>query len=188
MKKLKHRREKASKQRQEFTLIELLVVISIIATLVALLFPAMAGAQKMVKKVKAKTLMNGIVIAVKQYKTTYGLMPSWPGFQDTDDVKLDDNEYDVLVQILAKRNIGSSTDSDLANRRNIQLLDPPSSFESKGYLDPWDNRFVVLMDRDYDKKITIGTDPVINKQVAVYSFGPDGEDDDGGGDDIASWK
>jgi prepilin-type N-terminal cleavage/methylation domain-containing protein len=62
---------------RHFTLIELLVVIGIIALLMALLFPAIGAVRVAAMKVGAKTMANGLVVAIKQYRVTYGLMPGW---------------------------------------------------------------------------------------------------------------
>ena len=205
--------------KREFTLIELLIVIAIIALLVALLFPALAGARNAAKKVQAKAMANNIIIAVKQYKTTYGLMPGWDvdgdGNKDgvdlmgTTDVEWDDvldnstndaKKYDILLQILTKVDMDATASdapdsSDLANRRKIHFINVPTHYEEKGYLDPWGHRFAVLMDRNFNQKIekskTGGDIADMNKMVAVYSFGPDGIDDDGDSgdhDDIVTWE
>ena len=70
-----------------FTLIELLVVITIIAILMALLFPAFKGVQDQAKRTQAKNDMTQIVTAVNAYYTEYGKMP-------VDDTK---QGFDTLV-------------------------------------------------------------------------------------------
>ncbi len=61
--------------RGAFTLIELLVVITIIAILMALLFPAFKGVQDQAKRTQAKNDMAQVVTAVNAYYTEYGKMP-----------------------------------------------------------------------------------------------------------------
>ena len=208
--------ESSTSRRHRFTLIELLVVIAIIALLVAMLLPAVGGVRDMAKKTKARNQIQALVLAVKQFKTTYGLMPGWDneGTEDligTVDTELSEDQYDILVQILSKLDYTDAPNvankSDLTNERNIVFLGVPNDFASKGYVDPWGNRFVVLMDRNYDRKIDEtypGGNPEVaidlngdgdttdiwHKQVAVYSFGPDGKDGttEQKSDNLYSWK
>lgn len=58
-----------------FTLIELLTVISIIAILMALLFPAISLVKEQANKAKARSDVSGIATAVKQYNLDYGKYP-----------------------------------------------------------------------------------------------------------------
>ncbi len=58
-----------------FTLIELLVVITIIAILMALLFPAFKGVQDQAKRTQAKNDVTQIVTAVNAFYTEYGKYP-----------------------------------------------------------------------------------------------------------------
>ena len=64
-----------SKLQRAFTLIELLVVITVIAILMALLFPAFRGVQDQAKRTQAKNDVTQIVTAVNAYYTEYGKMP-----------------------------------------------------------------------------------------------------------------
>ena len=54
-----------------FTLVELLVVIGIISILAAMLLPALSGAKDSAKKAQAKTEMQNIAGAVRQYNAEY---------------------------------------------------------------------------------------------------------------------
>ena len=58
-----------------FTLIELLVVITVIAILMALLFPAFKGVQDQAKRTQAKNDLTQIVTAVNAFYTEYGKYP-----------------------------------------------------------------------------------------------------------------
>ncbi len=64
-----------SEARSGFTLIELLVVITVIAILMALLFPAFKGVQDQAKRTQAKNDVTQIVTAVNAFYTEYGQVP-----------------------------------------------------------------------------------------------------------------
>ncbi len=61
-----------------FTLIELITVIAIISILMALLFPAIAGAKESARRAKAQTVVKDIVNACKNYSNDYGKYPPIP--------------------------------------------------------------------------------------------------------------
>src|SRR6266478_5680202 len=66
---------KLSSRSRGFTLIELLTVIAIIAILMALLFPALAGAKNQARNAQAGNDVQATVTAVKSYFTEYGKFP-----------------------------------------------------------------------------------------------------------------
>lgn len=189
-------------KRKYFTIVELLIVISIIAILAGLLLPAIGKVKDKAKKVKAKSMANTLVIAVKSYESTYGLLPwggasdvTWPIATPWDSASADN--YDILLQILSKVDMtagsfsGSAaySKSSTGNIRNVKFLDAPADFVTKGYLDPWGNRFGIALDLSYDNTITLPvTNEVLNGTIFVWSFGPNGTNDWGAGDDVTSWK
>jgi hypothetical protein len=73
----------------------------------------------------------------------------------------------------------------------ITYLNVPSNYDKEGYLDPWGNKFVILLDTDYDGTVTTPS-PTKKKlfgKVFVYSYGKDCEDDGGSPEkDVVSWK
>lgn len=170
-----------------FTLIELLVVIGIIALLAALLLPAINGVRQQANRVRAKTRANNIVMAIKQYETTYGVLPVHAASNDK--TINTGSEYDDLIAILAYAN-GPHGDRTKGNFRKTPFLGVPKSYDEKGYVDPWGNNYFILMDANYDNEIT---DPFnsankLHGKVFVYSYGRNGKSDSGGGDDICSWQ
>jgi prepilin-type N-terminal cleavage/methylation domain-containing protein len=58
-----------------FTLIEMLIVITIIAILMALLFPAFKGVQNQAKRTSARNDVTQIVAAISAFYTEYGQYP-----------------------------------------------------------------------------------------------------------------
>lgn len=190
-------------KRKIFTIIELLIVIAIIGVLMALLFPTFHIVRKKAKMAKAQSQVNAIVMAIKNYETTYGLLP-WTAGADTewDDLTTgtaDANAYDILMQILTKVNqtagtgAAATSKANQGNLRSIKFLDVATNFATAGFLDPWDKRYAISMDLDYDGDATVGSS-TLNGTVFVYSFGSDGQDDEGassgiqGNDDVSSWS
>jgi len=176
-------------RRRTFTLIELLVVIAIIAVLMGLLFPAIGLVMGNAKNTRAKSEMNSIVMAVKNFESTYGLLP-WNSLANPPDdsssfakVGYETITYATLIGILTG-----------TNARKTVFLDPRA--DSANYKDPWNTDYEVLIDTNYDGEIrtpqalatrqkNIPTNTALKGSVFVYSYGPDKAA--AGNDDVVSW-
>ena len=155
-----------------FTLIELLVVISIIAILAGMVMPMVYSAKERAREAKTRVAAKELEIAFKSYLDTYKVWP--PEF-------VDGPLNGDIFRIMCGQNVNNS-----ANPQLIAFYE----FESTNTLvanDSWLNPYQVWFDRDYDNKITIGGLDAY-RCVVVWSPGKLGDDDSGGGDDVASWK
>jgi prepilin-type N-terminal cleavage/methylation domain-containing protein len=168
-------------KRNRFTLVELLIVISVIAILAGLLLPAIGKVKDKARKVQAKAGAHALVIAIKSYESTYGLLPWHSGDSavTTTSPAIDacwwnwstgnqKEYYDTLMQILTKTDISTSGGttwggrSGKGNTRSIKFMDAPNGFtdtlketdpKTGSYRDPWGNRYGIAMDLDYNNKI-----------------------------------
>jgi len=168
-------------KHKNFTLIELLVVIAIIGILAAMLMPAISHVRKQALKTQAKVEMQSIITAVKSYESTYGILP----FSGAETAMIS-SDYDIMMGVLTNVPSGS-------NSRSIRFLDVPNDYTTKGFVDPWDKDYKILIDTNYGGDVTdpdaSESDPLYGT-VFIYSEGPDKLDNDAvdGSDDVASWQ
>ena len=163
-----------------FTLIELLVVITIIGLLAAILIPSIAAAMKSAKKTRAMSQIRDLDGAIKRYYAEYEKMPVPPGINGQPDRLLTPAELAAVVEIL----INNSLDPTL-NPKQMAFLDlDPASYGvdtvvamqaairgGATYKDPWGTDYGILMDLNFDEKISDLGWGEIRAKVAVYSGG-----------------
>lgn len=169
-----------------FTLIELLVVITIIGLLAAIIIPSIRGALGAAKKAKAMSQVHDLDGAIKRYFAEYNRMPVPSGdMTGGADKMYTGQEQSELVLVLV------NADPAL-NPKQITFLElDPASFGVKTvdemlaalsggapYQDPWGNDYGILLDLNFDEKITgAGSYGDILAKVAVYSGGEHGNVD-----------
>ena len=185
-----------------FTLIELLVVIGIIAVLASLAFPVTQSVLQRAYKLKAQATVKDIQVAINSYVTEYNRLPQ----QGNAETPVMTDQSSNLVSVLMGED--SSAGQNSLNPRGIVFLNVNMAKNNRGglvdnggqlsLLDNWGNPYYVLMDGNYDNKVTNpdlqnqdqnvsqGAPPELRTRVAVFSLGPDGQQ--GTKDDIVSWR
>ena len=169
-------------KKKNFTLVELLTVIAVIAVLAGMIIPAVNGAIKKGELTKAKAEATTLANAIKQYESTYGVLPVPKG--KSDEKPLTDDQYTWLIKLLQGKSFSDSTNGDSKNynRRGMKFLDVVGNTEGV-YQDPWDQNYIVVLDVDYDGKIANSAAEVpvdasdLYFSVIVWSVGPDGKSD-----------
>lgn len=201
---------RSSKFRHAFTLIELLVVITIIAILMALLFPAFKGVQDQAKRTQAKNDLMQIVTAVNAYYTEYG---KYPLIYDAADITVDGlsgNTNDRLFN-------GLRGQDATVNPKSIVFISPPAVKDNTNprsgisgsdgqYYDPWGKPYIIRLDTTYDNLVApnpyilnAGFSANVNTGVIAWSFGKDQQSESVPGpapdkktgtndDDVISWQ
>jgi prepilin-type N-terminal cleavage/methylation domain-containing protein len=172
-----------SRSAEGFTLIELLTVITIIAILMAMLFPFINGARESAKKKKAEQDTRTIVHAVEQYNVEYGQYPkvnpaATPPTGAIPDDAVGDQQYagmtmDNAALFNTLRDIDRTPNGDHAQnpRRMVFLdgkpvakpekpregfLDVSSSAGTQGsFYDPWGVQYNVVLDSNSDNVIEV---------------------------------
>ena len=198
-----------SKLQRAFTLIELLVVITVIAILMALLFPAFRGVQDQAKRTQAKNDVTQIVTAVNAYYTEYG---KYPLAYDAADLTIDGLNSNTNEKLFN----GLRGQDAIVNPKNIVFISPPAAKDLANprsgiggngqYYDPWGKPYVIRMDTTYDNLVVpnpyllhAGFAANVNGGVIAWSFGKDNLSDSVPGpaadkntgtndDDVISWQ
>jgi prepilin-type N-terminal cleavage/methylation domain-containing protein len=191
------------RSRPGFTLVELLVVIAIIAVLAAMGFAGAQAAINRARKTKARKVCVTMDQAVMSFYDEYGFLPTNPDGDTTLDT---DSDEDNLLTILLGYEAESSK---MQNQKKIRFFEAGeakggktnpkdgirygSSNSVEGLYDPWGETYQVLLDGDYDETLDnpfssgSGSNILRGRRVATFSYGKNGKNDDGGGDDVKSW-
>jgi len=143
-----------------FTLIELLTVVAIIAILVGLLFPAILIAIKNAEKAQAKEDEKHIEIAVRNFFTEYGRLPSATVGPDTPTGTDNSSIINELIASNATLNPKRITFLELPNRKNARI--------NGSFCDPWGQPYSITLDTDYNNVVSN-----FNGICLVVSGGPD---------------
>ena len=158
---------------------------------IPLLFAAgfAAGNSAITKAQKITTLATATAIemAVNNYMTEYGTMPSEGSSDTTLTTSADNSLLEVLLGL-----------EDKLNTRSIKFLSVREGSEKKnglvydsngrsvvGLYDPWGGGYKVRLDLDSDEKLDVSGESLDNRRVAVWSDGPDRKA--GTKDDIKTW-
>lgn len=136
-------------------------------------------------------------------------------------IRIDDTLYDAMIAELSvpkNKQFDGVSIQQRTNKRKKVYLDPKNGFDptadyntaanlEKLWRDPWGNRYVVFAGADTDHALKMKSNSkTLATGLAAYSFGPDGDDDNGCNveldtcqngksganhkqcDDIASWN
>lgn len=159
--------------RRRFTLIEVLMVLVLIGVLMGVLLPTIGKAKERSKRLRARQEMDTLIQAIEQYQSTYAYLPV-P--QDTSgDTRLSDVEFGKLIGDLSCTTDSASTPNSRKNPRGIQMLKVLT--DGGKYDDPWQKRYQIVIDTNYDDKISAsnvyGLCQDVYASAVVWSYGPD---------------
>lgn len=145
--------------RAGFTLVELLVVIAIIGILVSLVTAGAQSARRRGAVTKAKAMVAALETAIAMYEGDVGDYPPSGNAE--------------LVAALQEG--GGETDWSGPYMEFKQ-----EELKSGELLDPWGRPYVYV-------SINGGAPEHRKKSFDLASLGPNGEEEDGGGDDVVNW-
>lgn len=148
-----------STERRGFTLVELLIVIAILGILMSLVTAGAQSARKRASVAKAKSTIAGLETAIAMY---HGDMGAYPPTGNA-----------ALVEAIA----GESDDPDWQGPYMEFKEDELSGGE---LLDSWGQPYVYV-------SVNGGAPSHRTRSYDLYSLGPNGQDDDGTGDDVVNW-
>ena len=144
-----------------FTLVEILVVLAIISMLIGLLVTGGTRAKRTAKQFTAQTMIASLETALALYHTDFGAYP--------------DSGIDNLVDLLTDSAVYGSYSAWQGPYISLKEKDVSGSFPNKSVIDPWGAAYHYTLE---------ATPPPAYK---IWSSGPNGTDESGGGDDIKSW-
>ena len=176
-------------QYRGFTILEMLVVVSVIALLASILLPALGSALKKAKITKTQAIIDSITVALKQYRTDFSQYP--PDNAIPNAAGVTDSEclyyYSAATFIAGNNSLNVSAgpymeyrDKDKSATARTADVDGDGVVDDTLYqiIDIWGTAL------EFDS-----SDPIANNTNSfdIYSYGPDGADDNGADDDITNW-
>ncbi len=142
-----------------FTLVELLVVIAIIGILVSLVTAGAQTARRRGAITKAKATIGSLETAITMYQGDMGAYPP--------------TENANLVRAL-------SEETDNTDWQGPYMEFKQEELQNGEVLDSWGKPYIYI-------SVNGGSPKHRTRSFDLYSFGPNGKDEEGGGDDLTNW-
>lgn len=164
--------------------------------IVALASLGFVGANSAIDKAKRVQALNCCIdldAATQCFFDEYGALPDVQS-----DLTTDSGDGVQLLNVLA----GEEQGDPKQNPKQIRFFQSQKAKNKKGGLehtaanainalwDPWGHPYQIRLDTDNDESIADPFAPgtrVLGHRILVYSFGKNGKDDHGKGDDVKSW-
>ena len=146
-------------KRPGFTLVELLVVIAILTILISLVTAGAQTARRRGAVAKAKATVSSMETAISMYQGDVGAYPPTGNAE--------------LVQAL-------SDDANDPNWAGPYMEFKQDELVENKIVDPWGKPYVYV-------SVNAGSPKHRPRSYDLYSVGPNGNDEDGAGDDIINW-
>lgn len=146
-------------KRKGFTLVELLVVIAILGILISLVTAGAQSARRRGAVTKAKSTIAALETAIAMYQGDFGTYPKSGNAE--------------LVKAL-------SEDPGDPNWGGPYMEFKQDELSGKEVLDPWGKPYIYV-------SINGGSPKQRSRSYDLYSWGLNGKDDGGTGDDIVNW-
>lgn len=169
--------------KNSFTLTELLMAIGIIVILAAIAIPSTISAIKKAEMAKAQAEMTTLVEALKNYESTYGVLPlkclcitptATPADGKISGTDGTHTAYETLIRILQGENL--TVNGKAMNKRQVAFLDGK---DEGVFTDPWGNDYDVYLDGNGDGKLNVDIEGLSGKpwrkDIIIRSPGPDGD-------------
>ena len=148
-----------SELRLGFTLVELLVVIAILGILISLVTAGAQAARRRAAVTKAKTTIAALETAIAAYAGDMGEYPPTGNAEMVSALQDDPNKVDWQGPYMEFKE---------------------SELEGGEIIDAWGHPYVYI-------SVNGGSPQHRERSFDLYSFGPNGTDDTGTGDDIYNW-
>jgi len=170
---------------------------------------ALAATEK-AKKTKARHICSTMDTAILTFLDEYGCLPLPRGTEKSPghDIEILTDSPQGVQLLTALMGLEKGSPGDMLNPKNIRFLDIPEGKRTKdggrdgiiynpdgsirGIYDPWKRPYRILLDADYDDSLdnnpfSTGDKSLPGRSVGTFTFGKDGKNDSGAGDDVKSW-
>jgi len=163
-------------KRRGFTVIELLVVLAIIGILGGLIMGAAHSARKQALVAKARASISSLETALGMFQSDIGSYPSA-------------GNANMVTCLISSSGCSIGAGTPITTSQAANWSGPYMNFQTNEvtggtFVDPWGNPYVYKSGSDHG----IGANYSDSGYMDIHSFGPDGLDNNGSGDDVANWR